>query len=283
MRIWISGFMIALLATTVACKSEPTAPAAAEVAPTEAKPADPAADAAAAAPAPDAAPAPTAADDAAAAPAPDAGAPTAAVPADAEATIEAGVKAFEGMSAMLGAGKDDCNKLGEDLKGFMEKNGEALTAFRKTMEGMDPAVGETIRVKYEKRMEAAMGGFMEGGMACRDHAGVKAAMTALTGEEAAPEMPDLANLKIETPVIQKLSDIVTAAGTDCAKLDVALKPFVASDAADLKAFITKMQAAENPSMNGDTMALVQLMPTLQGCESTESVKAIKAIFMAQPE
>ncbi len=279
MRIWISGFMIALLATTAACKSEPTP--AAEVVPTEAKPADPA-DAAAPAPAPDAAPAPTAADAAAAAPAPDA-ATTVAVPAEAEATIEAGVKAFEAMSAMLGAGKEDCNKLGEDLKGFMEKNGEALTAFRKTMEGMDPAVGETIRVKYEKRMEAAMGGFMEGGMACRDHAGVKAAMTALTGEQAPPEMPDLKDIKIETPVIQKLSDIVTAAGTDCAKLDVALKPFVASDAADLKAFITKMQAAENPSMSGDTMALVKLMPTLQGCESTESVKAIKAIFMAQPE
>lgn len=279
MRIWISGLMVALLATTIACKSEPTAPAAAEVAPTEAKPAD---DAAAPAPADAAAAAPVEADVAAAAPAPDA-APTVAVGADAEATIEAGVKAFEAMSTMLGAGKENCDKLGADLKGFMDQNGEALTSFRKTMEGMDPAVGETIRVKYEKRMEAAMGGFMEGGMACREHEGVKAAMTALTGEQPQPNMPDAANMKIETPVIQKLSDIVAAAGTDCAKLDVGLKPFVASDAADLKAFITKMQAAENPAMNGDTMALVQLMPTLQGCESTESVKAIKAIFMTQPE
>ncbi len=285
MRLLASAALVALLSFS-ACKSEPApapAPTAAPVPEADAA-AAPAADNADAAPAPaDAAPAPA---DAAPAPADAAAAPAGAeLSAESTAVIEKGVTAIEEMSKLLSSGKDNCDKLGDDLKVFVDKNGEALTAFRKTMEGLPPAQQMAAQQQFEKRMEASMKGFMDGGMACQNNQKVKDAMSVLTGQPAdappSPDMPDMQNAKAETPVIGKLADIVKAAGGDCAKLGKGLEPFVEKDLTDLKAFITKMQASQNPPMNGDMMVLMQALPQLQQCESEKSVLAIKAAFTGE--
>lgn len=275
MRIFASAAITTLLAFS-ACKSEP-APAAPAPAPQADKQPEPT-------PAPAADAAPAAAADAAAPADPAAPAPGAELSADTLTALEKGVGGIEAMSKLMAAGKDNCDKLGDDLKVFMGENGESLTNFRKTMEGLPPEQQMAVQTKFQARMEASMQGFMEGAMACESNAKVREAMSALTGAPAdAPDMPNPADAKAETPVIAKLAEIVKAAGGDCPKLGKGLEPFVAADLPDLKAFITKMQAEQNPTPNGDMMVLMQALPQLQQCESEKSIQAIKAVFMAEGE
>lgn len=286
MRLFASAAITALLSFS-ACKSDP-APASAPTGETEKKPEPAPVAAADAAPAPaaDAAPAPAAdaaapADAAAAAPT-DAAPAAAELPAETVAAIEKGISGIEAMSKLMGAGKDNCDKLGDDLKAFMATNGEALTGFRKTMEGLPPEQQMAVQTRYQARMQASMQGFAEGAMACESNAKVREALSALTGAPAdAPDMPKMEDAKADTPVIAKLGEIVKTAGSDCAKLGKALEPFVAADLNDLKAFLTKAQAEQNPTMNGDMMVLMQALPQLQQCESEKSVQAIKAVFTAE--
>lgn len=284
MRLFASTAIAALLSFT-ACKSDP-APAPAPTAEAEKKP-EPAP-----VPAADAAPAPAPTDAAAAAPAADAvapapgdaaaPAPTAELSAEAIATLDKGVAGIEAMSKLMAAGKENCDKLGDDLKAFMATNGEALTNFRKAMEGLPPEQQMAAQTRYQSRMEASMQGFMEGAMACENNTKVREAMSALTGAPPdAPDMPKMEDAKADTPVIAKLAEIVKASGGDCAKLGKGLEPFIAADLPDLKTFVTKIQAEQNPTMNGDMMVLMQALPQLQQCESEKSVQAIKAVFVPE--
>jgi len=101
-----------------------------------------------------------------------------------DAGIESGIKLMEEFGTIMGANKADCDKLADELKPFIEKNGEAMKSFNETMEKATPEVQESVKTKYAARMEKTMGEIMGAGMACGENEKVKAVMATMAGDEA---------------------------------------------------------------------------------------------------
>jgi len=143
--------------------------------------------------------------------------PVVAVAGD-DAAVESGIRLMEEFGTIMGANKADCDKLAEDLKPFIEKNGKTMKSFNETMEKATPEIQEAVKTKYAARMEKTMGEIMAAGMACGENEKVKAVLATMAGAEApagkAPAAEAPADAQRE-PVLIPITQ-VTCSGGRCA-------------------------------------------------------------------
>ncbi len=103
---------------------------------------------------------------------------------------EQAVKLMEEMGNIMDANKEDCDKMGDELKKFVDKNGETLKNLQNALKGGDEAKEKAMKEKYADRIGSAMGKVMEGSMKCATNEKVGAAMASMRPANDKPPADD---------------------------------------------------------------------------------------------
>ncbi|MCA9527574.1 MAG: hypothetical protein KC549_14900 [Myxococcales bacterium] len=90
---------------------------------------------------------------------------------------EQAVGLMEEMATIADSNKEDCDKMGDALKGFMDKNGETLKKLKESDKGKSEEEKKAMMEKYKDRLGAAMGKMMPAMTKCATNEKVKGAMS----------------------------------------------------------------------------------------------------------
>jgi hypothetical protein len=89
---------------------------------------------------------------------------------------EQAVKLFEEMATISDTNKADCDKMGEAIGTFMDKNAETFKKLKDLGKDETPEQKKAMEEKYGERMKAAMGKMMPAQAKCKDNKKLQDAM-----------------------------------------------------------------------------------------------------------
>jgi len=90
---------------------------------------------------------------------------------------EEAVGLMEEMANLADSNKEDCDKMGDALAGFMDKNGETIKKMKDMDKGKSEDEKKAMMEKYKARIEASTAKLMPAMMKCATNEKVKGAMS----------------------------------------------------------------------------------------------------------